>query len=310
MKRLFLYSLLLVFLCSHFTNAQNDWNTYPTRSIEEILALNPSESGKTVDIVISANPFPSKTSAVYLGKRRKINEDTKNFIKLWVETRNVSPTNADLLIEEMLFKVNNKEYWIPVITRVSSLFDKEVKENEEITIYYFFLGGYNPKKLAEKNSLKSDSKEILKDEVNWIFAVEAFQKSAYKNLALSETIDKNIKPSDGENDFVIDSRQLKNKATVVFTGEVRNIGDKKLEFIKHWLETQDMPLGIANLLTNEVRFTQDGKDYWMPIRKSILDEMQTKIKKGDTVEIHTILAGGIVAKDNTDWIFVVGEFTR
>ena len=310
MTHFFTFFLLLTFLFTVQINAQNDWHTYPARSIEEIVSLNPPESGRKGEIVISGNPFPSKTSAVYLGKRRKINELAKDFIKFWVQTRNVPAENADLLVEEMLFKANGKEYWIPVITRISPLFDKDIKEGEEITIYYFFLGGFNPKKLNEKRTVKLESKETLKDEVNWIFAVEAYEKSSYKKLALSETIDKNIKASDNKNGFVIDSRQLKNKAQVIFTGDVRKSDDKRFEFIQYWLETINLPSGAANLMANEMRFTQDGKDFWMPVRKSILDEMQAKFKKGDSVEIHTILAGGTVAENSIDWIFMVGEFTR
>lgn len=310
MTHIFTFFLFLTLVFTFQVKAQDDWQTYPVRSIEEIIALNPAESGRNGELVISGNPFPSKTSAVYLGKRRKINELTKDFIKIWVTTRNVPAENADLLVEEMLFKANGKEYWIPVITRVSPLFDKDVKEGEEIMIYYFFLGGFNPKKLNEKRTSKSDSKEILKDEINWIFAVEAFGKSLYKKLALSETIDKKLKASDGKNGFVIDPRQLKNKAQVIFTGDVRKVEDKRLEFVRYWLETINAPSGTANLLADEMRFTQDGKDFWMPIRKSILAEMQARFKKGDAVEIHTMLPGGIVVKDDIDWIFITGEFTR
>lgn len=310
MTHFFTFFLFLTLVFTLQINAQDDWHTYPVRSIEEIVSLNPPESGKNSEIIISGNPFPSKTTAVYLGKRRKIDELTRDFIKIWTQTRNVPAENADLLAEEMLFKANGKEYWIPVITRVSPFFDKQIKEGEEITIYYFFLGGFNPKKLNEKRTVKLESKEGLKDETNWIFAVETFAKSSYKKLALNETIDKNIKASDNKNGFVIDSRQLKNKAQVIFTGDVRKTENKKLEFIKYWLEMKNGPAEAVNLLNNEMRFTQDGKDFWMPIRKSILDEMQAKFKKGDSVVIHTILAGGTAAEDNIDWVFIVGEFTR
>lgn len=307
MKRLF-YTLFLIFAVSTGLFAQSDWNTYPARSIADVLALNPAEATSKSDIIISANPFPSKSSVTYLGKRRPIGEDTKNFISLWVDTRNVPRENAQLLVEEFLFREKDKEYWIPVITRVSPAFIRDLKEGDEITIYYFFLGGYNPKKLQEKNSLKDKSK-IVEDKVEWIFAVEAFERSAYKKQTLAAAVDKNLKGSENS-DFLIDTRQSKTKAKVVFTGEIRSLSEKKQLFVRSWLEENEMPLGIAPLLKQEALFREGDKDYWLPVRKSILDEMSNSLKKGETVEIHTIFAGGIPQKDSTEWVFIVGEFTR
>jgi hypothetical protein len=309
MKYLYQTLFLIVFLSLNLF-AQSDWHTYPVRSVAEIIALNPAESSEKADIIISANPFPSKTTVIYMGKSRPISEDTKNFIGLWVQTRNVSPENANLLVEEFLFREKDREYWIPVITRVSPVFKRDLKEGDELIVYYFFLGGYNPKKLQEKGDLKGKSLKPVENKVQWIFAVEAFQKSAYKTRLLTEAIDKKLEYSSDKTDFLIDTRQVKSKSKVIYTGEVRNASEKKILFLKRWIEKNDMPLGIAQLLYREARFREGDKDYWLPIRESILEEMQGRLKKGDAVEIHTILAGGIPQKDFFEWVFVVGEFTR
>jgi len=60
----------------------------------------------------------------------------------------------------------------------------------------------------------------------------------------------------------------------------------------------------------EARFREGDKDYWLPIRKKIADDMATQLKKGDEVVIHTILAGGISEATSVDWVFVVGEFSK
>ncbi|HEX8248048.1 MAG TPA: hypothetical protein VF599_07745 [Pyrinomonadaceae bacterium] len=292
--------------------AQSDWHTYPVRSIAEVIALNPVEASKNSDIIISANPFPSKTTAVYTGQRRAISQDTKNFIGLWVQTRGVPPENAAMLTEEFLFREKDREYWLPVLKKVAPVFGRELKEGDEITIYYFFLGGYNPKKLQEKSVVKDNPpKPAAEDKIEWIFAVEAFQKSAYKTQTLAAAIDKSLESSGNKTDFLIDARQVKSKSRVIYTGEVRSASEKKILFLKRWAEKIGAPAGIVELLQQEAHFRDGDKSYWLPVRKSILDEMQRRLKKGDAVEIHTILAGAVPQPtDSFEWVFVVGEFTR
>ncbi|HEX9959370.1 MAG TPA: hypothetical protein VGB00_00390, partial [Pyrinomonadaceae bacterium] len=193
--------------------------------------------------------------------------------------------------------------------KVAPVFVGELKEGDQVVIYYFFLGGYNPKKLREKNSLK-DKSATVEDKIEWIFAVEAFEKSAYRTQPLAAAIDKNLEKSSSKIDFLIDSRQVKSKSGVTYTGEVRAVSDRKRLFLERWLEKINAPAPVVELLLQEARFRDGDKDYWLPVRKSILDEMKRQYKKGDSVEIHTILAGAMPQADAFDWIFVVGEFTR
>lgn len=311
MKLYFSTILIILVLSSNFL-AQNDWDTYPVRSIADLIRQHSGEDSSKGDIIISGNPFPSKTSVTYTGKSRPISQDTKNFINLWVQTRNVPAENAEKLVEEFLFKEKNKEYWLPVLKKMAPIFREELKEGDEIIIYYFFLGGYNLKKIQEKNSSRKEPKSTAEDKVDWIFAVETFQKSSYKTQLLADAIDKNfvIPKEKTDNNFVIDSRKIKSKSTVIFTGEVRNISNEKILFLKNWLVASHGPSEVVQLLQQEALFRQGEKDYWIPVRKSILEEMQRKLAKGSEVEIHTLLAGGIIASESVDWIFIVGEFTR
>src|SRR4051794_24158860 len=113
MKQLLLTALLMI-ASSVSSFAQSDWNTYPARSIADLIQAHSGEVAKKSDVIISADPSPSKTLATYTGKHRPVSEYEKLFINLWVQSRNVPPENAGLLVEEYLFKENGKEYWIPV----------------------------------------------------------------------------------------------------------------------------------------------------------------------------------------------------
>jgi len=321
---LYIFFLIFAFAISSF--AQNDWNTYPVRSIADIVEEHSGEASQKADLIISAKPFPSKTKVIYTGKSRPVGKRTKDFIKLWTQTRNVPASNADMLAEEFLFREQDKDYWIPVIKTLVPFFGKELKEGDEIIIYYFFLGGYDEAKLIEKDtSLKNEkiknaaSKD--KGKIEWIFAVEEFQKptlksqnssgaSGYINQSLAVAIDKDLKNSEKRNDFLIDARQVKSKSKVTYTGEIREAGEKKMRFLKVWAESQGHPSGILELLKQEARFREGDKDYWLPIRKKISDDMAGQLKKGDEVTIHTILAGGMPQADSIEWVFIVGEFSK
>lgn len=324
MKHLILVNLFLVALPVS-SYAQSDWHTYPARTIANIIEAHSGEVSNKSDLIVSADPFPSKTVVTYAGKRRPVGEYTKYFINLWVQTRNVPPENAKMLVEEYLFREKDKEYWIPVLKTLAPFFDKELKEGDEIQIYYFFLGGYNEKKLREKNTSKDKSQEkaigTVEDKVTWIFAVEEFQKpnqkpqdnsggSAYISQPLAAAIDKSLEDSGKRSDFLIDARQVKSKSKVVYMGEVRNVGEKKVRFLERWLESIGLPLQVIGLLQQEARFREGDKDYWLPIRKKILDDMKEQVKKGDEIVIHTILAGGVPQADAIEWVFVVGEFSK
>src|SRR5262249_6374000 len=117
--------------------AQNDWNSYPARSIADIIAAHSGQPSQISDIMISADPFPSKTKAVYVGKRRPISPRTKDFISFWAQSRNLPASNAEMIAEEFLFKEKDTEYWIPVVKPIAPYLTDELKEGDEIVIYYF-----------------------------------------------------------------------------------------------------------------------------------------------------------------------------
>ncbi|HVF45305.1 MAG TPA: hypothetical protein VM936_19925 [Pyrinomonadaceae bacterium] len=180
MRRIACAAVILLAL-SAAASAQSDWDTYPARSIADLISAHSGEGLPKADIAVSANPFPSKTVITYTGRHRPLGEYKKSFIRLWVETRDVPAGNADMLAEEYLFKEGGKEYWLPVHRQLVPFFDKELKPGDEITAFFFFLGGYDEKKLIEKDKSK-DKKEKEKASaaavagMEWVFALEEFRK--------------------------------------------------------------------------------------------------------------------------------------
>jgi hypothetical protein len=301
-------------------SAQTDWYTYPVRSMAELIAITPPTGNP--DLIVSANPFPSKTVITYLGKKRTIEGHARRFIDLWGETRNISPENKTWLVEEYLFKEKDREFWMPMVKKISPVVDKELKAGDEILAYYFFMGGYNPKTLYDKDTTKNKPPFTGKDQIEWVFVFEEFEKPApnleeqaraLKGIYLTRpfigAIDKKLERAvAGRAGTLIDPRQIKSKSSVIFTGKTRPTGQSRLDFVDDWGKGLGM-ISLSNLFKEEALFRMDEKEYWLPVRMTTLENMRASLKEGDSIVISTLLAGGISDGESFDWVFVVGEFS-
>ena len=306
----FIFTALLIVSLALPAFAQNDWHTYPRRAMAELVDQHSAEKGQKSDMLISADPFPSKTVAVYTGKHRPVAGRTADFIKLWATSRGV-PQNAAKLAEEYLFKEKDKEYWMPAVGNLAPYLEKELKEGDEVMIYYFFLGGYNAKTLQDKDTSGAKKIEGLPNRMDFVFVLEEFQKpkpvNPVKEQALSEAIDKSFKIPAGA-EFALDPRQVKSSSRLIYTGEIRNTSEKKLLVIGEWAASIGGGPGAAQTLSREALFREGEKEYWIPILSTLLGNMQQQLVKGDTVLLSTLLAGGIRREEGIEWVFLGGSF--
>lgn len=295
-------------------SAQSDWNTYPVRAISELVQQEEvlgKETPKS-DIVISAQPFPSKTVVIYTGTKRPVDGLTKSFIRLWAQAKNLPAENADQLVEEYLFREGTTEYWIPVVKSIAPFFEKELKPDDQIIIYYFYLGGFNPKSLNEKSTSKIKISSDLPDAFRWIFTVEEFAKpksSEFVPRSLDSVLDRGMEAPGKISGIWFDPRQMKSKTKVTITGDVREISGDRKKLRDLWFEKNGFPGDASSLMSKEARFIDGEKEYWIGIRNTILEEITTKFKKGDTIFLNSILVGGIKTGDSVDWLFLAGVYS-
>jgi len=312
MKTLFAVILLSIplVLC---IRAQSDWDTYAPRGISALIEQEQrlvNNSPKS-DLVISAQPFPAKTVVTYSGSKRPIDELTKFFIKMWAQSRNLPAENANMLAEEGLFKEKEREYWIPILRSIAPYVEKELKPGDEIEIYYFYLGGFNPKGLREKDKSFALSPSNEKDTIRWIFAVEEFKKSppsAFTSQPLDKAIDRSMETKGKILDIWFDARQVKSKTRLTFTGDIRPVSESRKPLLEIWFEKNGFPEGASSLMRNEARFLDGDKEYWIAVRNTTLDAIIKNVTKGDSILLNTILAGGIRSADQIDWFFLAGEY--
>jgi len=152
---------VLVIALSVTAFGQSDFDTYPARTVAELITMHSGEASHGADFVISADPFPSKSVVVFSGEHRPIDKKKKDFIGLWLETRGLEKERADMLLEEYRFTEKGVDYWLPVVKPLAPFIEQELKQGDKIEIYFFFQGGYGPKETEAKN---------------WVFVVEEFRK--------------------------------------------------------------------------------------------------------------------------------------
>ena len=231
-----------------------------------------------------------------------------------MDSLNVPAEKADSLAVEYLFRENGKEHWIPVLNKITAGLDKQFKSGDEITVYYFILGGFNPKRLYDKDTSKDKAFENSKDAIRWIFAIETFdvpkaKGSSFPPQSLDQAVDRNMESPGRILNLWIDPRQVRSKTRFTFTGDTREVSEKRLRLLELWIEHKKLPSGVFTLMQTEARFLDGEKEYWLPIRALILNEIKKNVKKGDKVSLHTILVGGIREADRVDWVFLAGEYS-
>ncbi len=313
--KLLIFGSVVVIALAQSLFAQDDWHTYPYREIADLLKQEQNiyeNAGKRGDIVISAKPFPAKTRVTYMGLKRPAGHYTRSFIKLWVSTRNVPAENADLLVEEHLFKEKGVEYWLPVHGKVAPSLATGLKSGDEVIIYYFYLGGFNGRSLQQKDTGSDKPTVPESDTLRWILAVERVEmpRADFALQILEKAIDRTMEQPGKITEIWFDPRQVKSKAKLVFTGEVRPVSGKRARLRDLWMENYGFPAGANRLMESEARFLEGDKEHWIIVRTQTLAHIQENIGKGGSLLLNTILAGAVRNSDQIDWVFMAGEYSK
>jgi hypothetical protein len=162
--RILFYLAMIVLAASTVTQAQQNWDHYKLRTLKQLLEQNASlisereTRGARTDLLITAD-FPSRVKVTYTGEKRMIPAKRKEFITYWADSRNASRDIVDLFEEELLFKEDSTEYWLPVQKQVIPFFAKELKKGDPVQLFLIMLG-------ARTDDGVSD----------WVFLVNEFEK--------------------------------------------------------------------------------------------------------------------------------------
>jgi hypothetical protein len=141
------FSLLLMVLLHYSICAlpqqqdDNPWAKYLPRKLSEVIKANNSadmQQQQGVAIVVGSSPF--KARVIYRGQFRPIPEDKKSLIKLWMQSNNYSEDHFQMFAEELLFREDGIEYWLPVQSVLIPHFKRELSKGESLDLFAAWIG--------------------------------------------------------------------------------------------------------------------------------------------------------------------------
>ena len=123
--------------------------------------------------------------------------------------------------------------------------------------------------------------------------------------------DPDVVITDSKGGSIIVSRDtFPSQVAVVYTGSSRRVSDKKKEVIAAWLKVFGRPAEYLSLFESEYLFTEDAKEYWLPVQEQVASYFQKELRKSDKVTLYTVWVGARRDSGGTEHVFLVNEFNK
>lgn len=108
----------------------------------------------------------------------------------------------------------------------------------------------------------------------------------------------------GHGGFVVFREGYAFRSNLVYAGEIRPLSTASRQVLSGFFKlSPDFPTFDARY-ANEVRVSEGGRDYWMPVSAEVLADMQKKLGKGGAFTAYVRLLG----ESGSRWIFIVDGF--
>jgi hypothetical protein len=120
-----------------------------------------------------------------------------------------------------------------------------------------------------------------------------------------------IEQSERKNSVILHADTLLSVVRVKYTGKSRRISETKKGFLQNWAQTfTGDGVKYAAMYEEDLLFTEDGVEYWLPVQKRVIPHFAKELKEGDAVDLYLVRAGGVCVKKACDWFFLVEEFQK
>jgi hypothetical protein len=96
---------------------------------------------------------------------------------------------------------------------------------------------------------------------------------------------------------------------VTYRGSHRPIDRATVKFIQDYGKAVQAEQSFVSRYEEEYLFGEDGKEYWLPVQKSVAAYFERELKPGEPVDLYAVAAGGVLEDDGWKWIFPVEEFS-
>jgi hypothetical protein len=143
---------------------------------------------------------------------------------------------------------------------------------------------------------------------------QGFPWDDFKPRTLKEIVsldEREIKMSEKQNSIILHADMLLSVVRVKYTGKSRPISKTKKELLQNWAQTfTGDGKQYAAMYEEDLLFTEDGVEYWLPVQKKVIPHFAKELKAGEDVDVYLVRAGGVCIKKVCDWFFLVEEFQK
>lgn len=142
---------------------------------------------------------------------------------------------------------------------------------------------------------------------------ERYSSNTFANI-LAEANQKISSEESSNISFYIETsgeHQIPSCVSFEYSGEFREISEERKILIQAWSGIFGSEKGkqIREILKHEVLLKENGKEFWIPVQEPLIPYMQNELTEGGEVIVFIIWVGSSFLSDETDHVFVIGEFS-
>ena len=128
---------------------------------------------------------------------------------------------------------------------------------------------------------------------------------------LPETFVDNPHLKDENLRIVVHADPLPSRVKVFYDGTSRPLNENRKQVITQWANRYaGAPEFYTRPYETEMLFTEDGKSYWLAVRKEFLPRFEQELKKGDALELFLIKLGNARIDDKLEPVLLVEKFVK
>jgi hypothetical protein len=138
------------------------------------------------------------------------------------------------------------------------------------------------------------------------FPYDNFARSTL--AAITGEWNESLRPGAKPGSVMIIASIQRNVVHVVYTGEHRPVDAATADFIVKYQAAVNAQNDLASLYRDEYRFSENGRDEWLPVQAPVAEYFAGELKPGDEVDLYVIAAGGVREVSDWKWVLTVEEF--
>lgn len=147
-------SVLLLMSFVVGTHARQTWDYEKQRTLSEMITLrreivnhrHPVFSGSEAgEFALNNSAVTSRVKLSYRGERRQLSVAKRRLLDGMARAFALNPAGMKDLVQEVLFREGDQEYWIPTKKEIISTLEERLKTGNEVMLYIDLVGAYRTK---------------------------------------------------------------------------------------------------------------------------------------------------------------------